>query len=83
MTNLLKFSDIAGNAVDLSSSENYKNHAFAEHSCVVHILKQFNTDFYWFLKDQEEINLIDLGANIGLFSIFAAPACASSAPFCP
>ena len=75
MTNLLKFSDIAGNVIDLSSSENYKNHAFAEHSCVVHILKQFNTDFYWFLKDQEDLNMIDLGANIGLFSIFAAPVC--------
>tara|TARA_R100000742_G_C4278488_1_gene101369 strand:- start:2127 stop:2834 length:708 start_codon:yes stop_codon:yes gene_type:complete len=75
MTNLLKFSDIAGNVIDLSSSENYKNHAFAEHSCVVHILKQFNTDFYWFLEDQEELDMIDLGANIGLFSIFAAPVC--------
>ena len=75
MTNLIKFSDIAGNIIDFSSSENYKNHAFAEHSCVVHILKQFNTDFYWFLKEQEELNLIDLGANIGLFSIFVAPVC--------
>ena len=56
MTNLLSFSDIAGNTLDFSTSENYKNHAFAEHSCVVHILKQFNTDFYWFLKDQEELN---------------------------
>ena len=65
MTNLLKFSDIAGNVIDLSSSESYENHAFAEHSCVVHILKQFNTDFNWFLKDQEEINLNDLGENIG------------------
>ena len=45
MTDLLSFSDIAGNKIDLSSSENYKNHAFAEHSCVVHILKQFDTDF--------------------------------------
>ena len=75
MTNLLTFRDIEGNTIDLSSSENYKNHAFAEHSCVVHILKQFNTDFYWFLKDQEDLNMIDLGANIGLFSIFAAPVC--------
>ena len=75
MTNLIKFSDIAGNIIDFSSSENYKTHAFAEHSCVVHILKQFNTDFYWFLKDQEDLNMIDLGANIGLFSIFAAPVC--------
>jgi len=75
MTNLLSFSDIAGNIIDFSSSDNYKNHAYAEHSCVVHILKQFNTDFYWFLKDQEELNLIDLGANIGLFSIYVAPVC--------
>ena len=75
MTNLLTFRDIEGNTIDLSSSENYKNHAFAEHSCVVHILKQFNTDFYWFLKDQEDLIMIDLGANIGLFSIFAAPVC--------
>ena len=75
MTNLLMFSDIKGNVIDLSSSENYKNHAFAEHSCVVHILKQFNTDFYWFLNEQEDLNLIDLGANIGLFSMFVAPVC--------
>ena len=75
MTNLLTFRDIAGNTIDLSSSENYKNHAFAEHSCVVHILKQFDTEFYWFLNDQEDLNLIDLGANIGLFSMFVAPIC--------
>ena len=75
MTDLLSFSDIAGNKIDLSSSENYKNHAFAEHSCVVHILKQFDTDFYWFLKENEDLNMIDLGANIGLFSMFAAPIC--------
>ena len=75
MTDLLSFSDIAGNKIDLSSSENYKNHAFAEHSCVVHILKQFNTDFYWFLKENEDLNMIDLGANIGLFSMFVAPIC--------
>ncbi|BCU98895.1 MAG: hypothetical protein CM15mV24_1200 [Bellamyvirus sp.] len=60
MTDLLSFSDIAGNKIDLSSSENYKNHAFAEHSCVVHILKQFDTDFYWFLKENEDLNMIDL-----------------------
>lgn len=75
MTNLLTFSDIAGNKIDLSSSENYKNHAFAEHSCVVHIIKQFNNDFYYYLKDQEELTLIDLGANIGLFSMFVSPVC--------
>ena len=75
MTDLFVFPDIAGNEINLSSSENYKNHAFAEHSCVVHILKQFDTDFYWFLKENEDLNMIDLGANIGLFSMFAAPIC--------
>jgi len=75
MTNLLTFSDIAGNIVDFSSSENYKKHAFAEHSCVDAIVKQFNNDFYYYLKDQEELILIDLGANIGLFSIFVSPVC--------
>jgi FkbM family methyltransferase len=75
MTNLLTFSDIAGNTIDLSSSENYKNHAFAEHSCVDAIVKQFNNDFYYYLREQEELNLIDLGANIGLFSLFVSPVC--------
>jgi FkbM family methyltransferase len=75
MTNLLTFSDIAGNTIDLSSSENYKNHAFAEHSCVDAIVKQFDNDFYYYLRDQEELNLIDLGANIGLFSLFVSPVC--------
>ena len=71
----LVFSDIAGNKIDLSSSENYKNHAFADHSCVHAILTQFENDFYWYLKDQDELNLIDLGANIGLFSLYVSPAC--------
>ena len=26
-------------------------------------------------KDQDELNLIDLGANIGLFSLYVSPAC--------
>ena len=47
----------------------------AEHSCVDAIVSQFNNEFYWYLKDQEELNLIDLGANIGLFSVFVSPVC--------
>jgi FkbM family methyltransferase len=73
MTDVLKFCDISGNIIDLSLSENYKQHAFAEHSCVSAIINQFNRDFYYFLKRQEELNIIDLGANIGLFSIYASP----------
>tara|TARA_B100001113_G_scaffold66765_1_gene51394 strand:- start:307 stop:534 length:228 start_codon:yes stop_codon:yes gene_type:complete len=70
MTDLFVFPDIAGNEINLSSSENYKKHATADHSCVDAIVSQFNNEFYWYLKDQEELNLIDLGANIGLFSVF-------------
>jgi|TARA_R100000008_G_C3557997_1_gene154343 FkbM family methyltransferase len=75
MTDLFVFPDIAGNEINLSSSENYKNHATADHSCVDAIISQFNSEFYYYLKEQEELNLIDLGANIGLFSIFVAPVC--------
>ena len=75
MTDLFVFPDIAGNEINLSSSENYKNHALAEHSCVDAIVSQFNNEFYYYLKDQEELNLIDLGANIGLFSLFVSPVC--------
>ena len=75
MTDLFVFPDLAGNEINLSSSENYRNHATADHSCVDAIVSQFNNEFYWYLKDQEELNLIDLGANIGLFSVFVSPVC--------
>ena len=75
MTDLFVFPDIAGNEINLSSSENYKSHALAEHSCVDAIVSQFNNEFYYYLKDQEELNLIDIGANIGLFSLFVSPVC--------
>jgi len=70
---VLNFKDIRGNEINLSSSKNYRNHAFAKHSCVGAIVQQFNQDFYYFLKDQEDLNVIDLGANIGLFSLYASP----------
>ena len=73
MTDVLKFTDISGNIIDLSSSENYKQHALAEHSCTIAIINQFNDDFYYFLRDQEELNVIDLGANVGLFSLYVSP----------
>ena len=75
MTDLFVFPDIAGNEINLSTSDNYKEHALAEHSCVHAIVSQFENEFYYYLKDQEELNLIDLGANIGLFSIFVSPVC--------
>lgn len=70
---VLTFKDIRGNEINLSSSENYRNHAYAQHSCVGAIVQQFDQDFYYFLKDQDDLNVIDLGANIGLFSLYASP----------
>jgi FkbM family methyltransferase len=69
----LSFKDISGNEINLSASENYKNHAFAQHSCVGAIVQQFDQDFYYFLREQEDLNIIDLGANIGLFSLYVSP----------
>jgi FkbM family methyltransferase len=37
------------------------------------IVQQFDQDFYYFLKGQEDLNIIDLGANVGLFSLYASP----------
>ena len=59
MTDVLKFADIYGNIIDLSSSENYRQHAFAEHSCTIAIVNQFNNDFYYFLRDQEELDHLE------------------------
>lgn len=70
---VLSFKDINGNEVDLSASKNYKEHAFAQHSCVGAIVQQFDQDFYYFLKGQEDLNIIDLGANVGLFSLYVSP----------
>lgn len=70
---VLTFKDISGNEVDLSASKNYKEHAFAQHSCVGAIVQQFDQDFYYFLKGQEDLNIIDLGANVGLFSLYVSP----------
>jgi len=67
------FNDISGNLIDLSTSKKFVEHAYAQHSCVGAIVQQFNNDFYYFLRDQEELNVIDLGANVGLFSLYVSP----------
>lgn len=67
------FNDINGNLIDLSSSQKFIEHACAQHSCVDAIVQQFNNDFYYFLRGQEELNIIDLGANVGLFSLYVYP----------
>lgn len=67
------FNDISGNLIDLSASQKFVEHAYAQHSCVDAIVQQFDNDFYYFLRDQEELNIIDLGANVGLFSLYTSP----------
>lgn len=67
------FKDISGNLIDLSSSQKFVEHTYAQHSCVGAIVQQFNDDFYYFLRGQEELNIIDLGANVGLFSLYVSP----------
>lgn len=67
------FKDISGNLIDLSSSQRFVDHAYSQHSCVTAIVQQFNDDFYYFLRGQEELNIIDLGANVGLFSLYVSP----------
>lgn len=67
------FKDISGQTIDLSSSRKFVQHAYAQHSCVGAIVEQFDNDFYYFLRGQEELNIIDLGANVGLFSLYVSP----------
>lgn len=67
------FKDISGNLIDLSSSQKFVDHAYSQHSCVTAIVQQFNDDFYYFLRGQEELNIIDLGSNVGLFSLYVSP----------
>ncbi len=67
------FKDISGQTIDLSSSRKFVEHAYAQHSCVGAIVEQFDSDFYYFLRGQEDLNIIDLGANVGLFSLYVSP----------
>ena len=55
---------------DLSESEKFLEHHNTPHSKTTAILEQFENDFYSFLDDNEEVILVDLGANIGLFSLY-------------
>jgi FkbM family methyltransferase len=60
---------------DLSQSEKFMDHHKKLHSKTVAILEQFDNGFYTFLEDNEDMVMVDLGANIGLFSLFMSPLC--------
>jgi len=60
---------------DLSKSEKFMEHHNMSHSKTQAILDQFQNNFYEFLEDNEDIVAVDLGANIGLFSIYLSSIC--------
>lgn len=60
---------------DLSKSKKFLEHHNTPHSKTIAILEQFKNGFYSFLDDNEEVILVDLGANIGLFSLYISSIC--------
>lgn len=64
-----------GYTFDLSKSQKFLEHHNTSHSKTTAILEQFDTGFYSFLEENEDVVMIDLGANIGLFSLFMSPIC--------
>ena len=65
---------INGEEVNLSQSINFVNHYNTKSSAAAIIIEQFNThNLYDFLKGYNDLKVIDIGANVGLFSIFVSP----------
>ena len=60
---------------DLSKSEKFLEHHNTPHSKTQAILEQFGDGFYSFLEDNENVVMVDLGANIGLFSLYMSSIC--------
>lgn len=60
---------------DLSKSEKFLSHHNTFHSKTQAILEQFGNGFYSFLEDNKDVVMIDLGANIGLFSLYMSSIC--------
>jgi len=60
---------------NLSKSEKFLEHHNTSHSKTTAILEQFQNGFYSFLEDNQEVVMVDLGANIGLFSLYMSSIC--------
>jgi len=60
---------------DLSKSDKFLEHHNTPHSKTTAILEQFDNGFYSFLDDNEDVVMVDLGANIGLFSLYMSSIC--------
>ena len=66
--------DIAGNNLDLSKSHNFVTHYNSNASCANIIMRQLNDkNIFEFLRGYKDLTILDIGANIGLFSLFCRP----------
>jgi FkbM family methyltransferase len=66
--------DIAGNNLDLSKSHNFVTHYNSNASCANIIMRQLNDkNIFEFLRGYKDLTILDIGANIGLFSLFCSP----------
>tara|TARA_R110000782_G_scaffold266497_1_gene360980 strand:- start:16 stop:777 length:762 start_codon:yes stop_codon:yes gene_type:complete len=65
----------AGNSIYLLDMEEEEivDHIFHPTSCAKFIIRQINTDKMYdnYLKDKKDLTIIDIGANVGLFTLYA------------
>ena len=74
----LELLNISGDTHLMSASENFVNHYESASSCAINIMEQINNRIGLYGILQQSINkklssVIDLGANVGMFSIFISP----------
>jgi FkbM family methyltransferase len=84
---MYELNQVDGNSINISNLDqelldhffdNDKNHALT-------IMKQINEDCFYnrFFKDKKDLIVLDIGANIGLFSLHVFPACKKIIAFEP
>tara|TARA_B100000579_G_C22728374_1_gene802901 strand:+ start:301 stop:1011 length:711 start_codon:yes stop_codon:yes gene_type:complete len=70
----MNLTSITGEEFQLQRSINFVNHYNSPHSAASVIIRQFNEDnLYDFLKEYKDLKIIDIGANVGLFSLYVSP----------
>lgn len=63
-----------GNTISIDlEDEEIMNHIFDNTSCAKIIIRQINNDRLYdpFFKDKKDLVILDIGANIGLFTLYA------------
>jgi FkbM family methyltransferase len=64
----------SGNSIPIDlEDEEIMNHVFDRTSCAKIIINQINNDRMYdpFLKDKKDLVILDIGANVGLFTLYA------------